>query len=240
VPQPSAWTRSAICWLAPSFLAAGAGDVEDLAAQRQDCLVGTVAGLLGRAAGRIALDDEQFRAFGTGLAAIGELARKAQLAHRGLAVDFLFLAPPDPFVGAVDHPFEQLVGFRGRIRQKMVERIAHGVFDNPLGLDGGELVLGLADEFRFADEDRQHADRRDHHVIGGDRGGALVAGQFCIGLQALGQRNPQARFMGAALGRRNGVAVGVDRSIAAVPGDGPFDREPWPPGRSVLPAKISR
>jgi hypothetical protein len=38
------------------------GDVEDLAAQRQDGLAGAVARLLGRAARRIALDDKQFRA----------------------------------------------------------------------------------------------------------------------------------------------------------------------------------
>ena len=106
----------------------------------------------------------------------------------------------------------------------MVERIAQGILDDPLGLDGRQLVLGLADEFRFADEDRQHADRGDHHVVGGDRGGALVAGEFGIGLQPLGQRDAQARFMGAAVRRRDGVAVGADRRISAIPGDRPFQR----------------
>ena len=64
---------------------AGAGDVEDLAAQRQHRLVGAVARLLGRAAGRIAFDDEEFGAGGGVLRAVGELAGQPQLAHRGLA-----------------------------------------------------------------------------------------------------------------------------------------------------------
>ena len=38
---------------------AGGGDVEDLAAQRQHGLVLAVARLLGAAAGRVALDDEE-------------------------------------------------------------------------------------------------------------------------------------------------------------------------------------
>src|SRR3546814_8158526 len=42
----------------------GAGDVEDLAATRQDRLRLAIARLLGRAAGRIALDDEDLGARG--------------------------------------------------------------------------------------------------------------------------------------------------------------------------------
>ena len=43
------------------------GDVEDLTAQRQYGLVFTLAGGLRRAAGRIAFDQENFRAFGANL-----------------------------------------------------------------------------------------------------------------------------------------------------------------------------
>jgi hypothetical protein len=41
-------------------------------------------------------------------------------------------------------------------------------------LPGGEAVLGLADEFRLADEDRQHAGSRDHHVVAGDDAAARL------------------------------------------------------------------
>ena len=63
------------------LVAAGAGDVEDLAAQRQDRLGGAVARLLGRAAGRVALDDEELGAVRGVLRAVGQLAGQAQLAH---------------------------------------------------------------------------------------------------------------------------------------------------------------
>ena len=165
------------------LVAAGAGDVEDLAAQRQHGLHGAVARLLGRAAGRIALDDEDFRARCRVLRAVGQLAGKAKLAHGGLAADFLFLAAADALVGARDHPFEQLGGFLRIVGQPMVERIADGALDDADGLDGRQLVLGLADEFRLANEDRQHASRRDHHVFAGDDRGALVADQLGIGLR---------------------------------------------------------
>ncbi len=39
----------------------------------------------------------------------------------------------------------------------MVEGVAQRVFDDALRLDGRELVLGLADEFRLADEDESMA-----------------------------------------------------------------------------------
>ena len=53
---------------------AGLLDVEDLAAQRQDRLEAPVAALLGRAAGRVALDDEDLAALGVALLAVGQLA----------------------------------------------------------------------------------------------------------------------------------------------------------------------
>src|SRR6185312_13815474 len=52
-------------------------DVEDLAAQREDRLVLAVAPALGRAAGGIALDEEQLAQSGIALAAVAELARQA-------------------------------------------------------------------------------------------------------------------------------------------------------------------
>ena len=58
----------------------------------------------------------------------------------------------------------------------MVEGVAHRVLDDADGLGGGQPVLGLADEFRLADEDREHARRAEiMHVVGGDGGRALVA-----------------------------------------------------------------
>src|SRR5688572_4763686 len=67
----------------------GAGDVENLAADRQDRLGLAVARLLGAAAGAVAFDDEQLGLAGTFARAVGELAGQAELARagRGLALD---------------------------------------------------------------------------------------------------------------------------------------------------------
>ena len=51
-------------------------DVEDLALERKDRLVVAVAALLGRAAGAVALDQEQFGQSRIALLAVGELARQ--------------------------------------------------------------------------------------------------------------------------------------------------------------------
>ena len=97
----------------------------------------------------------------------------------------------------------------------MVERVAHRRLDDALRLDGRQPVLGLADEFRLADEHRQHAGRRDHDVLGGDDRRALVAGEIGIGAQPARQRGAEAGLMRAAFGGRDGVAVGVEEAVAA-------------------------
>ena len=94
----------------------GGGDVEDFSAQGQDGLGLAVARLLGAAAGRIALDDEQLAAFGGGVGAVGELAGQAQFLHRGLARNFLFGAAAQPLVGALDDEIQQPVGLHADCR----------------------------------------------------------------------------------------------------------------------------
>ena len=60
-------------------------DVQDLAAQRQDRLERAVAALLGRAAGRVALDEVQLALLGVALLALGELAGQARAVEGALA-----------------------------------------------------------------------------------------------------------------------------------------------------------
>ena len=61
-------------------------DVEDLAADRQDRLDPRVAAALGRAAGRVALDDEDLALLGVGRLAVGQLAGQPAAAEQTLAV----------------------------------------------------------------------------------------------------------------------------------------------------------
>ena len=80
----------------------GADRVQDLAAQRQDRLGLADARLLGRAAGGIALDQEDLGAGAPVDRAVGELARQAQLAGRGLARDLLGAPAREALLGAAD------------------------------------------------------------------------------------------------------------------------------------------
>ena len=102
--------------------------------------------------------------------AVGQLAGQAQLARRRLARDFLFL----PALAAGLRRWSMtksssLSASCRAFRQPVIEMIAHHVLDQALRVGRGELVLGLALEFRLADEDRQHGAGRRHHIVGGDQ-----------------------------------------------------------------------
>ncbi len=208
-----------------------AGDVQDLAADGQDRLCLAVARLLGAAAGRIALDNEQFGAFGAVGGAIGELAGQAELAARGrgLALHLaLGLAAQ-----AIVHPFEDEAQQRAApvhvIGQEMVEMVAHRALDQRAGLGAGQPVLGLALELRLADEQAEHQLGAADDVVGGDVARALLPHQLAERADALHQCRAQARFVGAAIGRGDGVAI---PAIGAVGPERPADR-PFDPALAV-------
>ena len=107
----------------------------------------------------------------------------------------------------------------------MVEMIAHRVLDDAHRLKRCQLVLGLALELRLADEHREQSTRRGHHIVRRDDRRALVAGQFGIVLERPGECGAKALLMGAAIRRRDGVAIGRRETIlAAKPRHRPFDR----------------
>ena len=74
MPAPSAMISGRIFSLSQHLVQARLLDVEDLAAQGQDGLEASVAALLGRAAGRVALDDVQLAPRRVALLAVGQLA----------------------------------------------------------------------------------------------------------------------------------------------------------------------
>ena len=91
---------------------------------------------------------------------------------------------------------------------------------------GCEPVLGLALEFRLADEHRQHRACAGHHVVAGDGGRALaLAGALGVVFQRAQERGAEARLVRAAVAGRNRVAVGGEKAVAVGgPGDRPLDR----------------
>src|SRR3954451_14594446 len=124
----------------------GAGDVEDLAADGEDRLSLAVARLLGRAAGAVALDDEQLGPFGVVATAVGELAGEAELAGagRGLALHLALGAAAEALLGALDDRTEQRAAAVHIVGEIMVEMVAHRSLDEARRLEAGEAVLGLA------------------------------------------------------------------------------------------------
>ena len=96
----------------------------------------------------------------------------------------------------------------------MVERILDRLFDDLLGFRGREPVLGLALEFRLAHEHREHDRRADHDVFRRDGRGALaLADALGMVFQAAQHRAAHAGFVGAAVGRRHGVAIGGEEAV---------------------------
>ena len=83
VPQPSAEMMSLQLAVGEHLAERRLLGVEHLAAQRQDGLGLAVAALLGRAAGGVALDDEQLALGRVGRAAVGELAGQVEPVRHG-------------------------------------------------------------------------------------------------------------------------------------------------------------
>ena len=110
----------------------------------------------------------------------------------------------------------------------MVEMVAHRGLDEARRLEAGQAVLGLALEMRVADEHAEHQLDAVEDVVGGDVLGLLLADQLAERADALGQRGAQARFVGAAVGGRDGVAIiAFDAALAPQrPGDRPFGASP--------------
>ena len=163
-------------------------DVQDLAAQGQDRLGAPVAPLLGRAAGAIALDDEELGERGVLLLAVGELAGQRARVERALAPHELAglarrLARPR----RLDDLLDDLARDARVLLEVRAELFVDDLLDPGLDLGGDELVLGLRGELRVLDLDRD------------DRGQSLpavVAGERRL-LQGLGQVARSRRTSGA-------------------------------------------
>ena len=124
-------------------------DVEDLAAQRQHGLEFAVAALLGGAAGRVALDDEQFGFRRIALLAVGELAGQRGDVERALAArQFARLARGFARGGGLDHLADDDLGFGGVLLEPGLQRVVDHALDHRADFGGDELVLGLRGEFR--------------------------------------------------------------------------------------------
>ena len=87
MPVPSAMISGRIFSLDEHLVQARLLDVQHLAEHGQDRLEAPIAALLGRAAGRVALDDVELAALRVALLAVGQLAGQRRALQRALADD---------------------------------------------------------------------------------------------------------------------------------------------------------
>ncbi len=193
---------------------AGLLDVEDLAPERQDGLEAAVAALLGRAAGRVALDDEDLGQWPGRVLAVGELAGEATSTRaRPCAGSAPGLAGGLAGPGGVDGLLDDLLGDRRVLLEVGRELLVDDGLDDALDLGVAELGLGLALELRVGELDERTAVRPSRVVAGECLAEVLeevvAAG---VGVDGAGQGGLEADEVGAALGRVDVVGEGEDRS----------------------------
>ena len=181
---------------------AGLLDVEDLAAEREDRLEPAVAALLGRAAGRVALDDVQLAPGRVALLAVGQLARQRQAVEGALADDQVArlargLAGAGRRQALLDDP--------AAVGRVLVEVLAEAVGDRglDLALDLGvaELGLGLALELRVGQLDADDRGQTLADVVAGQVGVGVLedAGSTRLVVERARQRRAEAGQVRAAV-----------------------------------------
>ncbi len=195
-------------------------DVEDLAAQGKHGLEAAVAALLGRAAGRVALHEEELAPFGVPLLALGELAGEPGAVERALAAgEVASLACR--LAGA--RRVEDLRGDALRVVRVLLEEggepLVDEALDDALHLGVAELRLRLALELRVRDL---------HAHDGGEPFAGVLAVEAvaflqhprgeAVAVEAPGESAPEAREVAAPVVGVDVVRVAVDvLGVAVVP-----------------------
>ena len=197
-------------------------DVEDLAADRQQRLVGGVAGQLGRAERGVALDDEQLGAVGVAVAAVGELGRQRARLEGVLApLVVALLAGQEPGAGCRDDLVHDgagrlLVTPLGR-GQVGLELAAHDAGDDLGDARRAEHLLGLAVELRLGQPYRHDGGEALEHVVLGHVGVAVLEqarpAQHVV--EGLGERALEAAHVRAALGGGDDVDERAQLGVVA-------------------------
>ena len=143
-------------------------DVEDLALQRENGLVFAVAALLGRAAGAVALDQEQLGLGRIALLAIVQLARQRSDAHCGLSPGWLAgLACSLARRGSIDDLHDDRAGVGRVFLEPLGELVGHQAFKRLANLGAHQLVLGLRAELGIGQLDRNDRGQPLAHVLTG-------------------------------------------------------------------------
>ena len=201
-------------FLVPKHLIrAGSLDIEDLAAKRQNGLEARIAPLLGRAAGRVALDDEQFGFLRLLGLAVGQLAGQRMVGQRPLAAhQLLGLAGGFPGPGRVHGLFDDGLGVLGIFLEMDVDRLENDLGHEPRHFGVAELGLGLALELGLGELDGNDGGETLAHVVAGELLLEFLGdvGFFDVGVDGPGQRRLKSLQVGAAFAGADVVGEGED------------------------------
>ena len=163
------------------LVVAGLLGVDDLAAQREDGLRAAVAPLLGRAAGGIALDQEDLAVLRIALRAIGELGRQPLVVAARASRELARLARRLACLGR-PHALVRDLARGGRIfLERLGQLVVDDLLDEALDVAVAELGLGLALELRIRDADGDDRAQPLAHVVAGDA--ALEVLEEAVGLR---------------------------------------------------------
>src|SRR5205807_1212037 len=139
--------------------------VDDLSAQWQDRLVRLVARFLCRAAGRVALDDEELRQLRIAYLAVGELLGDVATERAFAAREIARLARSLPRAGRGDRLLDDPLRIRRVFLEELRQLRVDGRLDEPLHPRVPELRLRLPLELRLLQLQGDHSGEPFAHVL---------------------------------------------------------------------------
>ena len=192
--------------------------------ERQDRLDVAVAALLGRAAGRVAFDDEELGLLGIGAVAVVKLAGQVEpAADRRLAAHLRGGGPARlARLGRLDHPRRDRVADALVLEQEVLERRPGHRLDLRLDLRIVQPSLGLALELRLVHADREHGRQPFADVLALDLHPLLhQVVRLHEPLHGRADRREHPQLMRAAVARRDRVDERADVFVGRLgPGQG--------------------
>ncbi len=143
-------------------------NVEDFSLERQDGLIFAIAPLLGRAAGRLAFNDEQFAPRRIAFLAIREFAGQPARIHRGLAArEFAGLAGGFAGAGRIDALGNDAARHSRMFVKPFTELFVYKLFDVAFDV-AVQLAFGLPLKLRLRQPHADHGHETFTNVVTGD------------------------------------------------------------------------
>ena len=194
-------------------------DVQNFAADRQHGLKLALAALLGRTAGRVALDDEKLGLRSIAILAFGKTARQTQTIERTLAPrQITRLARRLARKRRLDDLADDDLGFFRMLFEPGAELIADRRLDDRLHFRRNELVLRLRRKLRIGHLDGKHARQTFARIVARKRDFLLLreTAFFRVLVDDTRQRAAKAGEMRAAVALRNVVREAQHRLVVAI------------------------